>query len=180
MDKASGSNGKEAETNGVNNNNFKEPQTYVYEEVEDDNEEATEHHKDIVFKFISGRQYNISILSEVFSKSWRPSGTISITDLGSGYYNARFSLLCDIAAVMQGTPWSVKDDLMLMEKGMDGFLLEDYDFNYVVFGIHIYGLPFSMLKANKVFDIAKTFGDPEPNVRRWKRNGEDFLRSELD
>ncbi|XP_026459231.1 uncharacterized protein LOC113359877 [Papaver somniferum] len=173
MDNEVGRYGEGSRLNEENNNKIEELQTYVYEEADEENGEVSEHNKDIVFKFISGREYNINIFNEVLSKAWRPSGTISITDLGSGYYNARFSLLCDIAAVLQGTPWSVREDWMLLEKAVDGFVLEEYDFKHVVFGIHIYGLPFSMLNAEKVYNIAKTIGDPEPidkeMAKKWGR-----------
>lgn len=73
----------------------------------------------------AGNITSVFLISEILSKAWRPPGTITITDLGKGHYNAIFSLLCDLAAVIQGIPWSVKEYLMLLEKGIDGAMLED-------------------------------------------------------
>ncbi|XP_026405527.1 uncharacterized protein LOC113300534 [Papaver somniferum] len=66
-----------------------------------------------------------------------------------------------VTYVAAGTPWSVKQDLMLIERGNEELLLEDYEFIYVVFGLHIYGLPLSMLNAVKVSSIVSIFGTPE-------------------
>ncbi|XP_026428483.1 uncharacterized protein LOC113324376 [Papaver somniferum] len=144
------------------NNSVEEPFTYVFEDNEESNERSTLHNKNILFKFVSGREYNINLMHQILTKAWRPSRVFTITDIGSGIYNVRFSLLCDLIAFLQGTPWSVKEYLMLIERGNEEFLLEYYDFKYVVFSLHIYGLPLSMLNAAKVFSIVSIFGTPEP------------------
>ncbi|XP_026432189.1 uncharacterized protein LOC113329543 [Papaver somniferum] len=144
------------------NNLLEERHTHSFEDNDNTEDGLSDLNRNILFKFNSGREYNLNILNDVLSKAWRLSSTISITDLGSGYYNAKFQLLFDMEATLQGTPWSVKDDLMLLERCKEDFLLEDYEFRYVHFWIHIYGLPMSLMNPNKVFNIAKEIGTPDP------------------
>ncbi|XP_026457315.1 uncharacterized protein LOC113358023 [Papaver somniferum] len=102
------------------------------------------------------------ILNNVLTKAWKPTGTVVITDLGDGYYNANFQFLRDLEAMLQGTPWSIKEDFMLIERCKEDSLLKDYDFKYVCFWIHVYGLPFSMLNPSKVLNIIQNIGKPDP------------------
>ncbi|XP_026399286.1 uncharacterized protein LOC113295152 [Papaver somniferum] len=147
--------------NTLNNLLVEDPITYVFEDDDESSERGVEHSKNLLFKFVSGREYNVNLLHQILTKAWKPSGAFTILELGSGIYNVRFTLLCDLLAVQQGTPWSVKEDLMLIEKGNEDSLLEDYEFRYEVFSLHIYGLPLSMLNAEKVASIVSIFGTPE-------------------
>ncbi|XP_026396882.1 uncharacterized protein LOC113291575 [Papaver somniferum] len=144
------------------NNLMEEPHTYSYDDNDDAQETSFDTHKNVLFKFNSGKEYHLNILNEVLSKAWRPTGAVSITDIGSGYYNAKFQFLCDMETALQGTPWSVKEDLMLLERCKEEFLIEDYDFKYVYFWIHIHGLPLSMMNKEKVFNIIKEIENPYP------------------
>ncbi|XP_026378076.1 uncharacterized protein LOC113272462 [Papaver somniferum] len=122
-------------------------------------------------------------MHQILTKAWRPSGVFTITDIGSGTYNVKFSLMCDLIAVLQGTPWSVKEDLILIEIGNEESLLEDYDFKYVIFSLHIYGLPLSMLNAAKVFSIVSIFGTPEPidpsMAAKWDKFAKVIVRLDI-
>lgn len=142
--------------------NIEEPKTYEYEDEDDPADVQIVHNKSIVLKTVTGKEYNLLILAEVVTKAWKPSGALKITYLGNGIYKVQFDLLCDLEAALQRSPWSIRDELMILERCHEDLLIEEYEFNFVSFWMHVYGLPLSMMNSQKVFNIMQKLGSPEP------------------
>ncbi|XP_026416182.1 uncharacterized protein At4g02000-like [Papaver somniferum] len=138
-------------------------ETLTIDLPEDFNEEKTDSKYCIVAKVINGRQYGLGILHNILQRAWRPSGDITVSDFGLGIYMIKFALRCDYFAVIEGSPWSINNDLLLFELCEPGKLPSEYTFQHAVFTIQIHGLPINHINEKTVSHIAARLGTPLPS-----------------
>ncbi|RZC88618.1 hypothetical protein C5167_016481 [Papaver somniferum] len=92
----------------------------------------------IVTKMVNNRQYRLKVLYEILVKAWKPSGWILVSEMEPGMYMVKFELRCDMCLTLEGSPWSVNDDLLLMEVGDHSKLSKDYLFKFDDFNVQIH------------------------------------------
>ncbi|XP_026429938.1 uncharacterized protein LOC113326415 [Papaver somniferum] len=77
-------------------------------------------------------------------------------------YLVHFALGCDYNTVLTRSPWTLNEDLFFMETCDPDKLLEEYEFKFADFTIHIHGLPMSAQTIKMVDFIAGKIGTTYP------------------
>ncbi|KAI3976936.1 hypothetical protein MKX01_008794, partial [Papaver californicum] len=95
----------------------------------------------LVIHIHNGREYSLDILYKALRKSWKPTGDFHLSYIGSHTYLVKFDYICDLNYVLRFTPWSINDDLIVVEKAEQDKAVSDYLFNKTTFSVQIHGLP---------------------------------------
>lgn len=113
----------------------------------------------ILVKLASGRLIRKGMLVDVFRKVWKFKEDAEFFEVEKNLMLVKFRNHEDQVRVMNGGPWMVEGEAILMRKWEIGMTGEDFDSTKINIWIHIHGVPYELRKTDIAAGFAKYAGD---------------------
>lgn len=127
----------------------------ILEEVLDLDEELSELY--LFGKILSQKILNRQGVTNIINLAWKTKESFTISPWRDNIYLFCFKSISDKIDVVQKSPWSVMNNLMVLEEVQKGVTVEEMDFSLCPFWIQVHGLPISCMTKANASKIGKQF-----------------------
>lgn len=112
----------------------------------------------VVGKVLSNKPCHVSAVSNVCNIAWKTRASFSVVPWGNNIFLFRFEEAEDKDHILKDGPWSISNNLLILEPLEIGGTVEDVEFSHCPFWIQIHGLPVEKMTRANAELIGKRLG----------------------
>lgn len=112
----------------------------------------------VVGKVLSNKPCHVSAVSNVCNIAWKTRASFSVVPWGNNIFLFRFEEAEDKDHILKDGPWSISNNLLILEPLEIGGTVEDVEFSQCPFWIQIHGLPVEKMTRANAELIGKCLG----------------------
>lgn len=115
-------------------------------------------HLCLVGKILQSKTLNVPAVVTILKAAWKTRAEFSITPWSNNTFLFRFEDGEDRNLILTDGPWSVMNNLLVLQPLQDGVVMNELDFSSCPFWIQIHGLPCEKMTRTNAELIGKRFG----------------------
>ncbi|KAL2943510.1 hypothetical protein RDABS01_031858 [Bienertia sinuspersici] len=138
-----------------------------------DDEMAPQVELALVGKLFTNSSFNIEAMKNVLRSSWKPVKGLAVREVDHNLFDFQFFCASDRARVIEQSPWSFDNHLLLLRE-LSGFEQpKDLCFDSVDFWIKIYNVPFLKRSKTLAYMVGNKLGQfldfDESDISGWTK-----------
>ena len=110
--------------------------------------------------YFIGKRLPYSLVKSATLRLWSKAGLIDMLATDSGYFYFKFNSREDCEAILEGGPWHIAGQPILLRKWQTGLKLSKEAPTTVPIWVHIYDIPLEYWNADGLSHIASILGKP--------------------
>jgi 14-3-3 protein epsilon len=128
----------------------------------------------LVGRFLSDRPIHVNSMKATMADVWRPVKGVKIKEAEKGLFLFQFSHELDMEAVLQGTPWSFDNRMLIVGRVQLGVQIENVPLYHVDFWVQVHNLPTGLMAEKVGRALANYIGsfveyDKNNNSSFWRK-----------
>ncbi|KAL7164604.1 hypothetical protein ACSBR2_040493 [Camellia fascicularis] len=128
-------------------------------ELEEDTDECEDNSSlCLIRKILTSKALNKQAVSQILRGAWKTRAEVSITSWPDNVYLFNFGDEEDRALILRTAPWSVMENLLVLQPLQIGKAISEVDFTYSPFWVQVHGLPMEKMMRRNGHIIAETIG----------------------
>ncbi|KAF7152826.1 hypothetical protein RHSIM_Rhsim01G0110700 [Rhododendron simsii] len=113
----------------------------------------------LVGRILSPKALNPLAVSNVFTSVWKTRASFSVVPWQNNTFLFRFEDGEDRDSILQEGPWSIMNNLLILNPLQEGGAISDMEFEYCPFWIQVHGLPLEKMTRANAEIIGRRFGE---------------------
>jgi 14-3-3 protein epsilon len=127
---------------------LQEEEGFVFD-FEEGEDELVDFRWCLIGRFLGDRSIHTNSMKVTLADVWRPVKGVKIKEAKTGLFLFQFAHEMDMAAVLQGGPWSFNNQMLIVGRVQVGVQIENIPLNHVDFWVQVHNLPMGLM-AEKV------------------------------
>ncbi|KAK3212009.1 hypothetical protein Dsin_016715 [Dipteronia sinensis] len=105
-----------------------------------------------------GRSHTLNFMLSKLTQKWSLIGHWQLTDLGDGYFVARFQMKEDLDYVLTSGPWVIANQYLMVQRWKSNFVPSEESIHSMLIWVRLSKLPMEWMDSNLLWNIGGMLG----------------------